>query len=217
LKASLVIRGGPFVPNGDKAKQYGVNEFVFEADDPALREPDASGKPAGQKLFADLRGWGYKVRIMRDVGWPSSGGTPLRIAAALSNDITIYGGGAEGQPSLAQLSAMYDGEVPHDAAFHEAVIREFFRRRPGRSLVWTLEALQAGWISDSLVALINGSPLLYISPQAYYGDMTPLYVPRVIENLVGRGINREKIQPFIRADRADEGWYGIVYDHAKLP
>jgi hypothetical protein len=225
MKASLVIRGGPLVPNLQKARAYGVNELVFEADDPALLAPVVSGHThadgtpvsTGEELFRDLRASGYKIRIMRDRGWPSSGGTPIKIAQALSNDITFYGGGAEGRITLAQISAMYDGEVPHDSLFHEAVIAEFFRRRPGRSLVWTLEGLQAGWISDSLVSRINGDPRLIISPQCYYGDMTPIFVDYAIENLVGRGIAREKIQPFLRADRADSGWYGIVYDHAKLP
>lgn len=217
MKASLVIRGGPLVPDLAKAQKYGINELVFEADDPALRALDSTGRPVGIGLFAALRQKGYKIRLMRDVGWPTSGTTAVAIATALSNDISVYGGGFEGSPSTAQLSAMYDGEVPHDAAFHEAVIREFFRRRPGRSLVWTLEAMQAGWLSDSLVALVNSNSLLTIAPQCYTGDMTPYFVPYVLENLVGRGIKREKIQPFLRADRLDAGWYGIAYDHAKLP
>lgn len=214
MKASLVIRGGPFVPDLEKAKAYGINELVFEADDPALRDNPA----AATKLFADLRAKPerYKIRVMRDVGWPSSGGTPAHIAQAMSDDITRYGGGREGE-SLSQLSSMYDGEVPHDSNFHLAVINGFFLRRSGRSLVWTLEGLQAGWISDELVDRINNTPLLTVSPQTYKDKMQPLFIQYVIENLAGRGIRREKIQPFIRPDRADEGWYGIVYDHAKLP
>ena len=213
MKSSLVIRGGAYVPDLAKAQAKGITELTFEADDPALRSNPAEAI----KLFAALRAKGYKIRIMRDVGWPSSGGTPAAIAKALSDDITLYGGGGPGEPSLAQLSAMYDGEVPHNSTFHLAVINEFFRLRPGRSLVWTLEALQAGWISDELVARINGTALLTVSPQCYYGDMTPLYPMFVIQNLVSRGIALEKIQPFLRADRLDIGWYGIAYDHAKIP
>jgi hypothetical protein len=97
------------------------------------------------------------------------------------------------------------------------VIKEFIRRRPGRSLVWTLESLQGGWIGDATVDLINTNALLTIAPQCYYGDMTPVFIQYAIEDLVARGIKREKIQPFIRPDRADAGWYGIVYDHYKLP
>lgn len=214
MKASLVIRGGPYVPDLEKAKAYGVNELVFEADDPALR----NNPEAAISLFAALRAKPehYRIRIMRDVGWPSSGSGPMSIAAALSDDIKRYGGGVEGGPTLAQLSAMYDGEVPHNADFHLAVIREFFRRRPGRSLVWTLESLQGGWISNELVAYINAHDLLTIAPQSYYGNMTPIFIQYTIEDLVRRGIRRDKIQPFIRPDRADAGWYGIVYDHAKL-
>lgn len=214
MKASLVIRGGPYVPDLEKAKAYGVNELVFEADDPALR----NAPEAAANLFAALRAKPehYQIRIMRDVGWPSSGGNPLSIAKALSEDIRLYGGGREGGPALVQLSAMYDGEVPHDSSFHLAVIREFFRRRPGRSLVWTIEGLQGGWISNELVAYINAHPLLIISPQSYYGNMTPIFIQYTIEDLVRRGIRRDKIQPFIHPQRADAGWYGIVYDHAKL-
>jgi len=226
LKASLVIRGGPLVPDLDKGKRAGVNEYVFEADDPALRAPAANGHThpdmtpvsTGEELFAALRQTPerYKIRIMRDVGWPSSGKTPEAVAKALSDDITYYGGGAVGRPTLNQLSAMYDGEVPHDPAFHEKVIREFFRLRPGRSLVWTLEGLQAGWLSAALIDLINNDARLVIAPQCYYGDMTPIYIQYVLEDLATRGIRREKIQPFIRPDRADAGWYGIIYDHIKL-
>ena len=214
MKASLVIRGGPYVPDLEKAKRYGINELVFEADDPALRNnPEAT-----KALFAALRAKPekYRIRIMRDVGWPSSGGSPIKIAAALSEDIARYGGGVEGGPTLAQLSATYDGEVPHDSLFHQAVIHEFFRRRPGRSRVWTLEGLQGGWVSDALVAQINADPRLIISPQSYYGNMTPIFIQYTIEDLVARGIHRDKIQPFIHPQRADAGWYGVVYDHAKL-
>jgi len=226
LKASLVIRGGPLVPDLKKGNAAGVNEYVFEADDPALRTPDATGRThpdgtpmsTGEVLFAAMRSRPekYRLRVMRDVGWPSSGKTAEAVAKALSDDITFYGGGAVGRPTLNQLAAMYDGEVPHDPVFHEAVIREFFRLRPGRSLVWTLEGLQGGWISHELIAMINNDPRLTIAPQCYYGDMTPIYIQYVLEDLATRGIRREKIQPFIRPDRADAGWYGIIYDHIKL-
>lgn len=214
MKASLVIRGGPYVPSQDAARRVGINEFVFEAEDPAYRGDD-NVRAGAQSLFQALRMNGFRIRTMRDRTWHSEDG-PLEVARKLSEDITYFGGGAEGSPSIAQLASMYDGEIPHDSAFHAAVIREFFRRRPGRGLVWTLEAMQAGWISDELVALINGNPLLVIAPQAYYGDMTPMFPAYVIENLVNRGIHREKIQLFLRHDRLDIGWYGICYDHGKL-
>ncbi len=202
MRGSLVLRGGPLVPDLNVARDKGIQEFAWEAVDPQL----------SKTLLESIRRQAIKVRVMRDPSW--NGLSAVAAGAALSDDITRLGGGEVGT-SAAQLAAMLDAEV-HDSRYVITAIRRFRELRSGRHLIWTCEPLQGGWFSPELVQLINDDPLLAVAPQTYYGDMRCVYVELVVNDLLQRGVKREKIVPFLRADRLDVGWDGYAFDHSNI-
>jgi hypothetical protein len=199
VRAAYVNRGGPNVPDQDKARLMGVDQFVWDAVDPVA--------PIGlAALLATMRGAGWRVAINRNTKneeWPDSETDPAKFGTQLSLDLSRlqcdYG---------RQCSVVMDVEQ-HDAAWVETAIRAFRHLRPGRYLYWTLEPLQAGWITPTLRDLVNLDPLTWIVPQMYRGSLAPVSERAVVDDLTGHGFNDAKVKVYY--DRWYEDFNGIVF------
>ena len=199
MRAAYVNRGGPNVPDQQKAKLMGVDQFVWDAVDPVA--------PIGlAALLVTMRGAGWKVainRCTRNEEWPDSETDPVKFGAQLSADLTrLQCDGGK------QCSVVMDVEQ-HDPDWILAAIRTFRAKRPGRYLYWTCEYHQAGWMTPTLRDWINRDPLTWIVPQAYLGPMIPVSERAVIENLMAVGFNEAKIKVYYAGQYVD--FDGILF------
>jgi hypothetical protein len=160
MKAALILKGGPAIPNGDKLTRAGVKRCYFEANNPDVNA----------KFMQQMRGWGYEVGVMRDPVWNNYNDTPQQFIARVNADIDRL---APKRPDgrRPQLAVMLDIER-HDPAYVLAALSAFRDSQPGRNVVWTMEYHQAGWFTPDLIDYINGYPQCKAVPQLYYGDMS---------------------------------------------
>jgi hypothetical protein len=183
-----------------KARGWGVDQFFWDATDPAADHPK---KLPG--VLDDMRKAGWKVGITRDPRWDNYSHPAGWYGTQLSKDLTDLG--CDGK----QCSCVFDGEI-HDSNRILAEIKAFRKLRPGRFLYWTLEPRQGGIISDELVAFINNDPLTWVVPQKYRGGMQPVSERIVVNDLRARGLGEDKI--LVYYERYEEGFEGIIFDIA---
>ena len=199
VRAAYVNRGGALVPDQDKARLMGVDQFVWDALDPA--------QPVGlAALLVTMRGVGWKVAVNRNTRndeWPDSETDPVKFGRQCSADLTRLqcDGGR-------QCSVVMDVEQ-HDPDWILAALKAFRAVRSGRYLYWTLEPLQAGWMTRALLDFVNHDPLTRIVPQMYRGSMAAVSERAVVADLTLHGFADEKVKVYY--DRWYERFDGIVY------
>jgi hypothetical protein len=176
VRGAWVRPGGGTFPDQIKARSWGVDQFFWDATDPASDHPK---KLPG--VLDDMRKAGWKVGITRDPRWDNYSHPPGWYGAQLSKDLTDLG--CDGK----QCSCVLDLEI-HDSNRILAELKAFRKARSGRFLYFTLEPKQGGILSDELVAWINGDPLTWIVPQAYRGGMQPVSERIVVDDLRARGL-----------------------------
>ena len=200
MRATWVRPGGPLIPDQQKAKLMGIDQFFWDSKDPAA----PIGLPA---LLVTMRGNGWKVGINRGTRspqYPDSELDPAAFGRQLSQDLTDV------QTNGQQCSVIANAET-HDMDWIERMIRAFAAARPGRYLYWALEPLQAGLITVTLRDLINGNPHVWIVPEMYRGTMSPVSERAVVNNLLQGGFHEDKVKVYY--DRWYEDFDGIVYDY----
>ncbi len=161
----------------------------------------------------------YKVRLMIEPNWWGRNADDTykisaeQLAANLSARI-------EKLSPLKQCSLMMDIER-HDAAYVIAALKAIRRLRPGRSVCWTMEPNQGGWIAQNkeLVDLINNDAMISVAVQTYDFNMNPYgSVDEMRVNLWDAGIKRDKVEVFYCAKNRPNAarWSGICYDWANF-
>jgi hypothetical protein len=200
VRGAWVRPGGGTFPDQQKARGFGVDQFFWDATDPAADHPK---KLPG--VLDDMRKAGWKVGITRDPQWDGYSHPFGWYGAQLSKDITDLG--CDGK----QCSAVLDGEV-HDSNRILAELKAFRKLRPGRFLYWTMEPKQGGIMSDELIAWINNDPLTWVVIQKYRNRMQPVSERAVIDDLRARGLREDKI--LVYYERYEEGFEGIIFDIA---
>jgi hypothetical protein len=198
MKAALVLRGGPKVPDLAKLTRYGATRLYWEAAD---NQVDAS-------LLDAVRAKGFEVGVMRDPSW--DGANPIQLAETLNADVIRLGSNAK------QCAVMADIEL-HSPGYVLSFITEWRKLRPTRPLAWTLEPYQAGWFSRDLVDKINADPNLIVLPQLYFGDMTPQVESLVAMDVQSAGVSRDRVRCFYGLKNAVKAWDGCLYDLINLP
>jgi hypothetical protein len=204
-------------PNGPALNAVGCDTQFFPVNLPGM-----------SSAFLDERRKYAKVGIMRNVHndeWPDSPTDPVKFAERFSQDFTdlaspsFYASGV----SPKQCFGLYDGEQPHDPAWHLAMFKRFRQLRNARSIVWALESMQAGWFSPELVAFINQDANLLVAPEFYDGKMAPIAPDRARQDLLDAGLLPERISGFhgLRDEygvkRVVPGWWnGLLYVENKL-
>lgn len=220
MKAALVLPGGGTFPKNyidqsglpNAAKDWGVTEFGFHTClDNGIKNPELTlpGKPKGSVLDG-VRSHGFKLRLTRDYNWPRTDTTAYGLAKALSDDVTYFG--QDGK----QCALGMDIEA-HNGAYVIEALKSIRSLRPGRSVFWTMEPNQGGWIKDwpELVALINADPFISVVAQTYdfhmnpYGDNDGIRV-----NLWDAGISRDKVEVYYGKNLKPNParWSGVLYD-----
>lgn len=197
MKAALVLRGGPKVPDLTKAQNLGINRLYWEAEDPQL---DAS-------LLDAVRAKGFSVGIMRDPHW--NGDTPEILAARLSKDLDRLGSTSK------QCAVIADIEV-HDSAYLLSWLHNWRIIRPTRETAWTMEPFQGGWFSPALVSAINADPNIAVVPQGYYGDMRRVNHDQLRCDILARGVNCVRYKAFYADVPGNGYWDGIAWDLAQI-
>ena len=202
MKAALILKGGPAVPDGGKLKRHGITRCYYEANDPQISE----------QFFNDLRSWGFEAAIMRDPVWSNYNDTPQQFVAKVSADINRLTPLRAGK--RAPLAVMLDIER-HDEAYVFDALSEFKRVWPGKNVAWTLEYHQGGWFSQRLVELINGYSQCRVLPQLYYGDMSNVVDSHAAARDLAQphgGVNDDRVGFFysLRAPIPVD-WDGVLY------
>lgn len=199
-------------PNGPAFANVGVDTWFFPVNLTGF-----------STAFLDERRKYARVGIMRNVHndqWPSSPADPVAFAERFSQDFTDYASpsfyGAGVTPK--QCFGMYDGETPHDSAYHLAMFRRFRQLRTSRFIVWTIESFQGGWINAELRDFINADKNLVLAVQGYRGNMQPTDIAVARQNLLDSGITPDKIVTFhgLRDQHGvkrvvPDWWDGILY------
>lgn len=219
MKQAEVLRGGPAGIDGKKAKDWKLTRLIWEAIDPN----------ATPKLFKDVRAAGIGVATLRDPTWgfftaaevdagKRSLLSPEDFAAQCDADLSDRGFGSTSGPD--SCACVMDIEV-HDPQYVIDAITAFRALRPKRTLVWTLESMQAGWFTPQLVGLINSDPNLIVSPQLYFGSprMYPVSERLACDDLIiGKSVRRDRVKAFYDAEKTvPYGWDGILYGFNQLP
>lgn len=199
MRAAYVNPGGPNVPDQAKARLMGVDQFVWDATDPVA--------PFGlAALLVTMSGAGWKVAVNRNTRnelWPDSETDAVKFGQQLSGDLTrLQRDGGR------QCSVVADIEG-HDSDWILAALRAFRAKRPGRFLYWTLEPLQAGWMTPALRDFVNHDPLTWIVPQKYRGSMAPVSERAVVDNLTSAGFTDAKVKVYY--PHWEEDFDGIVF------
>ena len=202
MKAAWIRPGGGAIPDGDKARRYGITTLYWDATDPQISD----------KFFEKVRTWGFKPGITRDPVW-DAGMTGTQLATRLSADITRLGSDNKTCYCMVDIEAMWQRGSSYVLDF----LTEWRKLRPNRITAWTTEPFQGGTISDDLVARINADPNLIVVPQLYYSGMVDAVESRVALDLAVRRIRPDRIYPYYDAEDMPGAWDGIVFDFAKLP
>lgn len=201
MKAAWIRPGGGAIPDGNKAKAWGINTLFWDATDPQI---DAT-------FFDKVRSWGFTPGITRDPIWTGSTGTDL--ARLLDADLVRLGSGNKTCIAMVDIEALW----ARTAQYVINWLVEWRTLRPTRKTYWTTEPGQGGVISDVLVAKINLDPNLVVIPQLYYSGMVDAVESRTVLDLAGRKIRPDRIYPYYDAENMPAAWDGIIFDFDKLP
>jgi hypothetical protein len=194
---AFVNPGGPKVPDIAKAKQYGITRLYWEARDPQIS--------AG--LFLAIRERGVEVGIMRDPSWDQS--SAIDLARELDADLGRLGS------SNSQCAVLADIEY-HDPAYITTFLGEWRALRPARMTGWTCEPLQGGWMAPNFVQAVNQASV-FVFPQSYLGNMSPVDPDLVRSDLIERGFRRSGIGVVYNAAHIPTHWDGIAFRFDQLP
>lgn len=200
VKAAWVRPGGGAVPDGDKARRYGITTLYWDATDPQI----------SAAFFDKVRGWGFKPGITRDPVWDGASGKQL--AQKLDEDLRRLGSDNKTCYCMVDIEAMWQRGSGYVLEF----LAEWRKLRPTRITSWTTEPFQGGTISDELVTRINNDPNLTVIPQLYYAGMVDAVESRVVLDLAARRIRPDRIFPYYDAADMPAAWDGIVFDFAVL-
>jgi len=205
VKAAWIRPGGGGVPDGDKARRYGIDTLYWDATDPQI----------SAAFFDKVRGWGFKPGITRDPGWTNATGTDL--ARQCDADLVRLGSTAKTCYVIADIEAMWK----RGSGFVIEWLTEWRRLRPTRVTAWTTEPFQGGTVSDQLAARINADPNLMVVPQLYFSKMEPANEAacalEMCQTNGRRDIDRSRIKSYYDPRYLPPVWDGIVFDFALLP
>src|SRR5436190_13127667 len=201
IKSALVLKGQGRVPDGDKARRYGIRRLYYEAIDTEM----------SARYLAEVRSWGFLPGVMWDPSWTNYSDSPEVWIQKLNKQYEVLAPrGPDGRRP--GVSVMLDIER-HDPNYVYRALTEFRRTRPGCNVVWTVEYHQAGWFTDELVSLINDYRQLVVVPQCYYGDMVN-YISdaAALRDQTNRGVSNQRVA-FFYSTRVPVpySWDGVLY------
>lgn len=200
MKAAWVRPGHPRIPDGGKMARWGIDTLFYDATDPQI---DAD-------FFKLLRSLHIKVGLTRDPVWNNA--TAVDLARDMDADLIRVGAANLQCYSIADIEALWR----RGAQYIIDWLTEWRHLRPTRTTFLTLEPMQGGLLSDTLVAKINADPNLIVVPQLYYDKMVPAVESRVVLDLSKRKIRDDRIFPYYDAEKMPGAWDGVVFDFDKL-
>lgn len=204
MRAAWIRPGGAAVPDGAKAKRYGIDTLYWDATDPVI----------SAEFFDKVRSWGFKPGITRDPGWTGASGTQL--ATLLADDLHRLGSDNKTCYVIADIEAMWQ----RGSGFVLEWLSAWRAMKPTRITSWTTEPFQGGTVSDELAARINADVNLTVIPQLYFSGMEPANEAQVALEMAQtngrRDILRSKIKCYYDPANLPAAWDGIVFDFAVL-
>lgn len=108
----------------------------------------------------------------------------------------------------------------------EQLLAYWRSKRPTRATIYAPEPYKAGFYSNNLVDKINGDQFLRIAPELYRGNMYPCDAISVRDNLLDRGIRRDRLISYHGAVSSTgpdvyyplpENMNGLIFYLEKLP
>jgi len=136
--------------------------------------------------------------------------TVIDIARNMDATLTRIGANAK------QCAVNFDFE-DHDNASVMQWLREWRALRPRRATSWSLEPMQRGWFSTTLIDLVRGDTHLDVWAQTYHGDMYPVAQDACWRNLASALRPEQCRLEYDGAHGAPASMDGNVYTLERLP
>ena len=182
-----------------KLQAHGISEVVFDIRDPRLTKPYLQMVTAKGFKPGVYAAWNWQPTLdgAEFAEWVDAKLKPLNIS--------------QNTPSV------HLNMETHDVPWLLACLRRWRELRPTKRTLWSMEGMQGGLFSAADVATLNGLNLLY-GPQCYTGDMTRMESATVVLDLVRRGFDAGRIQPFLDAAQLGYWWdSAVAYTQGRLP
>jgi hypothetical protein len=104
----------------------------------------------------------------------------------------------------------------HDPGYILAALRRWRALRPYQDTSWTLESMQAGWMTPAFVAEVIQLKIRVV-PQYYGGDMAPFAQDMALRNLIRVGFPEKLVTGFYNAAALPHYWDGFAFSMGTLP
>jgi len=189
-------------PDWDKIKANQMTALFFHMFDPRVT----------QTYLMNVRLRGYTPGVYVAWNWPQVSGGADEFVEKVSDrlDEIVPITSAQNFPKV-QLNVEL-----HDPLWIQNMVVGWRKLRPYRDTSWTMEPMQGGWMSPNMVQAVI-SRRVRVSPQIYYGDMTPADEQTVIQDLVIRGFPRALISPSYDAALITPSQDGFFFTQGRLP
>jgi hypothetical protein len=190
-------------PSWDVGDAYGIDGYFFPAFDPVT----TIGLVTEARTRAKAQG------IYVGHGWIA--GTPAQYALAVRNYLKPF------MTAIPTVRLQVNMEE-HDSGLIVARLTELRRLLPKIGLSWSLEGMQGGWFTPSLVSALNLLSVRVV-PEAFSGAegrMQSITDTRaLVADLTARGIPDARITPMIDAKYAGliNLWDGYAFTMGRLP
>lgn len=181
-------------PNWDLLKKHNIT-WMFVS----LRDPDAA------KHLAAIKGKGFRGGVYAAWGWDGYAGSGTHFADKVHTELKrVWPQATAGFPKV-----QFNDEL-HDPLRIEQLLRRWRELRPFTDTSWTLEGMQGGWFTPSLVQAVIDTRTRVV-PQCYTGPMLSTDALAAVRDLTKRGIPDAMISPMYDAKTAEtpfqEGWF----------
>lgn len=165
-----------------------------------------------QQYLMNVRSRGYVTGVYVAWNWAGYEGNGTEFAEKVSERLgeIVPVTSAQNFPKV-QLNVEL-----HDPLFIQDMVVRWRQLRKYRDTSWTMEPMQGGWMSPNMVQAVT-SRRIRVVPQCYWGNMDPVPVQPVINNLVNQGFPRALVTPMYDAADLPDPWDGFAFTMGRLP
>lgn len=200
MKALWIDSGND--PDWAKVKAHKMTHLYFDLYDPRVRAP----------YLRDVKSRGYGVGVYVVSNWPQVAGDGKTFAEKVSAQLSIVAPG----PDVAAFPKVQLDIEQHDPVFILEALKRWRELRPKRDTSWTMESMQAGWMSPAFVTGVLACKVRIV-PQYYLGDMSPVAQDVGLKDMLSAGFPASLVTGFYDAAALPAFWDGFAFTMGRLP
>ena len=189
-------------PDWAKVQEHGMTHLYFDLFDPRVR-------PA---YLNAVKAKGYGVGVYVVSNWPQVSGDGKTFAEKVSAQLSIVAPG----PDVASFPKVQLDIEQHDPVFILDALERWRELRPKRDTSWTMESMQAGWMSPAFVTGVLACRVRIV-PQYYLGDMSPVAQDVALKDMLNAGFPASIVTGFYDAKALPAYWDGFAFTMGRLP